>query len=156
MQPDQLPKLRSLFFHSRHLIHGHDVTWMTWRMESTATLLYVQHTLFRLNTLRLRQNDRDFTNGIVKCIFWKCLVIDYNFTKVCPQKSNWQYSSTGSDNGLAPTRRHWGYHLNQWWLIYWHIYASLGLSELKPHRDQIMQKKPPYRTTLPGYLVDQY
>ena len=28
-----------------------------------------------------------------------------NFTEVCSQGSNEQYSSTGSDNGLAPTRR---------------------------------------------------
>ena len=30
---------------------------------------------------------------------------------------------------------HWlgnKYYLNQWWLLYWSIYASLGLNELKP------------------------
>ena len=45
------------------------------------------------------------------------------------------YSSIGSDNGLAPTRR-----LAIIWthdgLVWWHIYASLGLNELK---DAVLQ-----------------
>ena len=42
-----------------------------------------------------------------------------------------QYTSIGSDNGLAPTRRQaTSHHLNQWWLVYWRIYVSLGLHEL--------------------------
>ena len=34
----------------------------------------------------------------------------------------WTISSTGSDNGLAPAVV--SICLSQWWLIYWHIYAS--------------------------------
>ena len=36
---------------------------------------------------------------------WKCINFYYNFTQVCSQWSNEQYSSTGSDNGFAPSRR---------------------------------------------------
>ena len=32
--------------------------------------------------------------------------------------------SIDSDNGLVPAR------VNQWWPIYWRIYASLGLTKL--------------------------
>ena len=35
----------------------------------------------------------------------KILELRLNFPEVCSQGSNYQYSSTGSDNGLAPTRR---------------------------------------------------
>ena len=45
------------------------------------------------------------------------------------------YSSIGSDNGLAPSRRlgavqATSHYLNQWWLLNWSIYSSLGLNEL--------------------------
>ena len=33
---------------------------------------------------------------------WKCTNLDLNFTEVCSQWSNQQYSSIGSDDGLAP------------------------------------------------------
>ena len=36
---------------------------------------------------------------------WKYLNSDWIFTEFCSQESNWQYSSTGSDDGLAPSRR---------------------------------------------------
>ena len=36
---------------------------------------------------------------------WKCLNFDSNFTAVCSSGSNYQYSSIGSDNGLATTRQ---------------------------------------------------
>ena len=36
---------------------------------------------------------------------WNCLNSDLNFTEVCFQGSNKQYSSNGSDYGLAPSRR---------------------------------------------------
>ena len=35
---------------------------------------------------------------------WKCVNFYYDFTEVCSWGSNKQYSSRGSDNGLAPTR----------------------------------------------------
>ena len=30
-----------------------------------------------------------------------------------------------------PTGQATSHYLNQWWLVYWHIYASLGFSELR-------------------------
>ena len=36
---------------------------------------------------------------------WKFLNFKQNFTEICSLWSNWQYGSSGSDNGLAPTRR---------------------------------------------------
>ena len=33
---------------------------------------------------------------------------------------------------MAWRRQATGHYLNQWWLVYWRIYASLGLNELRP------------------------
>ena len=35
----------------------------------------------------------------------KLVYFDKIFIEICSPGSNWQYSSIGSDNGLAPTRR---------------------------------------------------
>ena len=60
---------------------------------------------------------------------WTCLHFDWNFTEVCSQGSIEQYASIGSDNGLAPNRRQAIIWTNDG-LIWWRIYASLGLNEL--------------------------
>ena len=87
--------------------------------------------LFNLNTLRPRQNDRHFADSIFKCIF-----LNENFRisnkislKFVPKGPIKQYSSTGSDNGLAPNRRQAIIWINdrQCWR---RLYASLGLNEL--------------------------
>ena len=52
---------------------------------------------------------------------WKYINLDWAFTEVCSQESNYQYSSIGSDDG---------HYLNHYWLVYWHIYASLSPNEL--------------------------
>ena len=49
---------------------------------------------------------------------------------MCSLWSNWQYGSIGSDNGLAPARREAIIWSNVG-MLYWRIYASLGLNELK-------------------------
>ena len=36
---------------------------------------------------------------------WKYMISDFYITEVCSWGSNWQYSSIGSNNGLAPGRR---------------------------------------------------
>ena len=36
---------------------------------------------------------------------WKCFNYDKNFTEICSLVSNQEYSSIGSDNGLALKRR---------------------------------------------------
>ena len=59
------------------------------------------------NTLR-RDKMATISQTTFPCAFpWmKLLVLNYNFTEICSLRSNWQYGSIGSDNGLAPNRRH--------------------------------------------------
>ena len=80
-----------------------------------------------LYTLRLRQNGRHFADDIFKRIFLNenvwispkislSLFLRFEFTKF----------------------QHW--HLNQWLLVSWHMYASLGLNELiKGHGQSFAQ-----------------
>ena len=61
-------------------------------------------------------------------ILWKLLCFDENFNEIYLQRSDCQYPSIGSENGLAPNR----WQAITWTndgLVYWHIYASLGLNE---------------------------
>ena len=60
---------------------------------------------------------------------WKILDFESNFTDVCPQGSNWQSSSIGLDNGLAPNRRQ-AIILTNADPINWRIYATQGGDEL--------------------------
>ena len=65
---------------------------------------------------------------------WKLLNFKSNFNEihvVYSLGSNWQYDSIGSDNGLAPNRRQAIIWTNVG-MLYWRIYASLGLNELMP------------------------
>ena len=50
-------------------------------------------------------NGSHFADGIFRCIFVneKVLYFDWNFNWVCSYGSNWQESSIGWDNGLAPS-----------------------------------------------------
>ena len=67
---------------------------------------------------------------ILKAFSWmKMYEFGINFTEVCSQKSNWQYSSIGSDNDLAPTRWH-AIMLTNDGLVYLLIYVSVILNEL--------------------------
>ena len=52
------------------------------------------------------------------------------FTTVCFSRPNWQYSSIGLDNDLAPNRRQAIIWTNGG-LVYWGIYAWLGLNVFK-------------------------
>ena len=36
---------------------------------------------------------------------WNCINVDWDFTEICSQGSNKQYSSIGSDNCLVPARQ---------------------------------------------------
>ena len=84
-----------------------------------------------VNTLRPRQNGRHFTDDIFKCIFlnenvWIPIEISLKFVlkglinniAVLVQIMAW---CRPGDKPLS----------NQWWLVYWRIYVSLGLNELK-------------------------
>ena len=84
-----------------------------------------------VNILRPKQNGHHFTDDIFKRIFveWKLSYFGSNFTEICSQGSNYQYTSIGSDDGLAPNRRPaFAWVIGD--LVYWRIYASLSLSEL--------------------------
>ena len=104
---------------------------MQWQWFSG--LLYINTGLaIKISTLRLRQNSCHFPRWHFQMNFleWKCMNFDYDFTEVCSQGTNQQYSNIVSDNGLA---------LNRWqaifWncvgMLYWCIYASLGLNDNK-------------------------
>ena len=47
-----------------------------------------------------------FMEDVFKAFWWmKCINFAKDFTEICSFGSNRQYSSTGSDNGLAPTKQ---------------------------------------------------
>ena len=74
----------------------------------------------RINTLRPRQNGRHVPDDIFKCIFlnqnvWISIEISLKFIP------------KGPINNIPALVR----IMNQWWLVYQHIYASLGLNELR-------------------------
>ena len=78
------------------------------------------------NTLKPKQDGRHFTDDIFKCIFFKENVwIPIKFHWILFSRVQVTYSSTGWDNGLAPSR---------WQAIIWPMMASLpthiGLNEL--------------------------
>ena len=87
-----------------------------------------------INILRLRQNGCRFADNVFKCIF-------FNETEFLSQ-FHWSlflrvHASIGSDNGLAQIRQQAIIWTNDG-LVYWCIFASLGLSELRkqgPHRE---------------------
>ena len=82
------------------------------------------------NTLRPRQNGRQFADDIFECFFlnedvWISIKISLMYLPTVPinnipaliQIMAWPDQATS-------------YYLNQWRLFYWRIYASLGLNEL--------------------------
>ena len=81
------------------------------------------------NTLRLRQNGCHFTD-IFKCILlnekaWILLKISLKFVA--------KVQINNIPAWVQIMAWHWpgtSHYLNQWWLQYWWIYASLGLNEL--------------------------
>ena len=83
------------------------------------------------NKLRPRQNGQHFTDDILKCIFlkeniWILINILLNFVPVS------RINNIPSLVQIMARRcRGASHYLNQWWLVYWHIYASLNLNELK-------------------------
>ena len=83
-----------------------------------------------INSLRPRQDGRHFADDIFMCIFFNencCILIKFSlkYVRKGPIDSNpalveimaWRRS------GDKP-------YINQWWLVYRRIYASLGLNEL--------------------------
>ena len=85
------------------------------------------------NTLRPRRNGRHFADDIFKCIFlnenvWIPIKISLKFVPkdqinkilALVQIIAWRHQAAS-------------HYLDQWWLVYWRIYASLGLNELTRH-----------------------
>ena len=106
------------------------------------------------NTLRPRQNGRNFPDYFFKCIFmnestWISIKISLTFVPGGPVNNSpslvqimaWRLSGhrplsimacrlTGVKHICVSKLTIIGSDLKQWWLAYWRIYASLGLSEL--------------------------
>ena len=87
-----------------------------------------------INSLRPRLNRRPFADDIFKCIFlneneWILPRISLKFVpkiRINNIPALVQIMA-GADQATS-------HYLNQWWLVYWRIYASLGLNELKSSR----------------------
>ena len=84
-----------------------------------------------INTLRPRQNSRHFPDDILKWIFlnkniWISITISLKFVSEGSIKisQHWFGKWLVADQATS-------HYLNQWCLIYWRIYASLGLNVLK-------------------------
>ena len=83
-----------------------------------------------INTLRPRHNGRHFEDDIFKCIFLN--------EKTIPIKMSLKCVPMGAINNIPAlvqitnqANQATSHHLNQWWLVYWRIYASLGLNDLR-------------------------
>ena len=89
------------------------------------------------NTLRPRQNGRHFADDTFKRIF-------LNENVRIPIKISMKFVPKGPINNIpalvqimAWRRPGDNHYLNQWWLVYWRIYASLGLNELTSHISKV-------------------
>ena len=85
-----------------------------------------QHALF--NTLRPSHNCRHFADDIFKCIFLNenaRISLRLHWSLFLSFKSTIFRKWLGTDQATS-------HYLDQWWLVYWRIYASLGLNELTP------------------------
>ena len=94
-------------------------------------IIYWLKLWYPLNTLRPRQNSRHFPNDIFKCIF-----LNENVEFLL--KFQWSLFPRVQFTIFQHWFRQWlgavqatSHYLNQWWLVYWCIYASPGLNELK-------------------------
>ena len=87
-----------------------------------------------INTFGLRQNGRRFPDDIFKCIFlkenvWILIKISLKFVHKGPINDIPSLVQI-----MAWRRQAASHYLNQWWLVYWRIYASLGLNEKRVPR----------------------
>ena len=100
-------------------------------MFKSMTDLHFLQKLHLLNTLRPRQNGCRFADDIFECIFlnenvWISLNISLKYILKVPFNNipTLVQIWLGADQAT-------NHYLNQWWLIYCRIYASLGLNELR-------------------------
>ena len=89
----------------------------------------MKHMAVLFNTLRPRQNGRHFSDDIFKCIFlnenvWLLVKVWMKFVPKGPT------NTIAALVHIMAWRRPGNNHcLNQWCLVYWRIYPSLGLTE---------------------------
>ena len=93
--------------------------------------LWPKATSCAINTLRPRQNGRHFADDNFKCLFlnenvWNSIKISLKFVRKVQLTifQHWFRWWLGADQATS-------HYLNQLWLDYRRIYASLGLNELK-------------------------
>ena len=91
------------------------------------TVKLVEQMTLLINTLRPRQNERHFPDGIFKWIF-------LNENAWISIQFHWSLFLMFQITIFHHWFRSWSapsHCLNQWWIAYWRIYASLGLNELR-------------------------
>ena len=95
-----------------------------------------------INTLRLRQNCRHFADNIFKCTFFNENVYDFRlrfhwglFLRFQLTIFQHWFRSWLGDNQVT------SHYLNRWWIIYWRIYASLGLNKFWKLENDLLQVK---------------
>ena len=116
------------------------MAWVSSRIPQNSGFRYVSMSL-SINTLRPRQKGRRFADNTFKRIFLNenvriSIKISLKFVPKGPINNNpsvvqimvWRRS------GDKP-------YLSQWWLVYWRIYASLGLNELNKSSKRDMPQK---------------
>ena len=77
-----------------------------------------------VNTLRPTQNDRHFADDT-----FNRLSVNENVR--ISIKFSLKFVPKGQINNIPAIFQATSHYLNQWWLVYWRIYASLGLNELR-------------------------
>ena len=88
---------------------------------------------------------------------WKCLNSDWNFIEVCSLWSNWQYSSIGSDIGLAPSRRQAIIWTNVGWFTDAYMRHSASMSyEWEAVHHSMCQESIWYLNTIKAFLYDPW
>ena len=110
-----------------------------------------------ITTLRPKRNGCHFADNIFKCIFLNENVlilfkISLNlFLRIELTISQyWFRLWLGADQATS-------HYLNQWWLVYWHIHASLSLNEFKIHKmTQTQQSEMPPCAYFTGYTIHIY
>ena len=111
-----------------------------YQTDQTLIIIYMN----QFNSLRPRLNRRYFVDDIFKCIFlnemfefrlkfhWKLFLrVQFLIIQHC---FRWWLGAVQATS----------HHLNQWWLAYWRIYASLSLNDLSTACISVLQ---PLHTT---------
>ena len=115
-------KYKVLFLVSHSSLWNGNITNFTWRYKMPFTR--------SINTLRPRQNGHDFADDIFKCVFLNenvsisvTISLKYVLKGSIDKIPAWVQIMVCADQATS-------HYLNQWWLAYRRIYASLSLNEL--------------------------